>query len=468
MTGALKTAGQFSRFRAGWPQILSVLMLLSLLAILLPARAQANAEAYSATVRIDRAVTNAMEARDAALRDARPQALKKLFARLVLDEDMGKLPEVSAASLDRMVQGVEIANEKVSARRYAADITYRFDAAGVRSLLRNSSVRYAETTSKPVLVLPVYDLGSEMVLWDERNPWLDAWGSLPQNEGLVPLITPVGDLGDVSDIKGDKTIIKDPVRLARIAVRYGAGDVLVAWASPREGKDGRPVVSVRVDRFGKTREEGIFKKTYIGESMPKLSAVLGQVAAQVMAGMEKQWKEQNLIAYRYRNTLPVRISIGELRDWVGVRKRLDDTPLIRAYNVISLSRGLAEVELFFEGSTDQLRLALAQNDLLLEPGGVKWNIRLSERAMEALEVGVEHDQGIVEKEPGIPPAPAMEGVIGADMPEAAYAPGAQTVPGRMPQPEPEPEKPGEFIPDGENWNSTPPEPHLAPTGGPAR
>lgn len=450
----------------------------------------AAADVYSAEVRIDRAVDNAMQAREQALRDAQPLALQKLMKRLVFDEDVKRVPEVSKETFAKIIQSVDISNEKVSARRYSADITVRFDAHGIRSLLRNSSVRYAETVSKPVLVLPVYDLGDRLVLWDERNSWLDAWGSMPQNEGLVPLITPVGDLADVSDIKGDQSIIKDPVRLARISVRYGAGDILVAYAAPRKGKDGRPVVSVTVDRFGDQRETGIFKKTYIGESMPKLPAVLRQVSEQVMAGLEKQWKEKNLIAYRYRNTIPVRILIEELRDWVGVRKRLDDTPLVRGYNVITLTRGLAEVELFFEGSTDQLRLALAQKDLLLQPGGRDtWTVRLSDRALEALEVGVGHREGIVEKEPGLPsatPVPArgqgpVEGGVGQDMPKAYFAPGAQPVPNRSSVPTPpQPEAP---IPDGEQWPKGPeqggqerggpdepknaPNPQLAPTGGPA-
>src|SRR3546814_5337389 len=86
--------------------------------------------------------------------------------------------------------------------RYLADLTFRFNPDQVRSLLRGAGVPFAETRSKPVVVLPVFgDSAAGPTLWTGTNPWRDVWAQRRGDDGLVPLTVPLGDLGDLAAVE---------------------------------------------------------------------------------------------------------------------------------------------------------------------------------------------------------------------------------------------------------------------------
>ena len=114
--------------------------------------------------------------------------------------------------------------------RYLATLRVRFKRAAVRRLLRQANVPFAETASKPVLIVPVFRRAGALLLWDQANSWRHAWAALPPSDGLVPIILPRGDLADVNDIGPEQALRSDEARFEAIAGRYGAGDILLAAA----------------------------------------------------------------------------------------------------------------------------------------------------------------------------------------------------------------------------------------------
>ena len=87
----------------------------------------------------------------------------------------------------------------------------------------------AETVSKLVMVLPVFQSAGALILWDDPNPWRDAWASRPKKQGLVPTLLPLGDLADMASIGAEQAMDGDRQRLNAIAGRYGASDTLVVF-----------------------------------------------------------------------------------------------------------------------------------------------------------------------------------------------------------------------------------------------
>ena len=126
-----------------------------------------------------------------------------------------------------MVQDFSVAGERTSSVRYLADLTFRFRPSAVRSYLQQQGVAFAETRSKPVLVVPIYGAAGQAVLWEEPNPWRATWATREPDDGLVPLSVPLGDLNDVSSIDAEQALDGDRARLSALARRYGAEDVLI-------------------------------------------------------------------------------------------------------------------------------------------------------------------------------------------------------------------------------------------------
>ena len=119
----------------------------------------------------------------------------------------------------------------------------------MRGLLRDLSLSYAETVSKPRLVIPVYEAAGAILLWDDPNPWRSAWETRDADDGSpVPLILPRGDRGDIFAIGATQVLSGDVNRLGAIARRYGVEDVLVAHAVLRISS--HVLMPHRISRFG--------------------------------------------------------------------------------------------------------------------------------------------------------------------------------------------------------------------------
>ena len=141
--------------------------------------------------------------------------------------------------------------EKHSTVRYIATLTYRFKPAPVEQLLRDAGIAFAETRSKPVLVLPVLRTGDSLALWEDPNPWRTSWANLPAADGLVPFTVPIGDLTDIAAINAQAASTGDAQKLGAIAARYDAGSTLVASATIHTAADGSAkAVGLAASRYG--------------------------------------------------------------------------------------------------------------------------------------------------------------------------------------------------------------------------
>ncbi|MGH7052931.1 MAG: DUF2066 domain-containing protein, partial [Stellaceae bacterium] len=164
-----------------------------------PASAQTVADPYTATVKLDATADNAGDARRDARRDGERRALAKVVEQVSGAADV-HLPKLSDDAVIGMVKSFEVAHERMSAVRYLADYTFHFYPDKVRRLMHQAH-RAAPPTAPPattappaaaVVVLPVYEDGARAVLWNDPNPWRDAWSQHPSGTGPDRLIVPLG------------------------------------------------------------------------------------------------------------------------------------------------------------------------------------------------------------------------------------------------------------------------------------
>jgi hypothetical protein len=163
-------------------------------------------------IKVDVTAASTAVARDKALAMGERAAFRELLERLTLRVDHPRLPAFSANDIAAFVTDFEVAEEKASAVRYLATLNYNFKADDVRRLLIDRQIAFAETTSKPVLVLPVYQAAGFLLLWDDPNPWRKAWTERPEKFSLVPSILPKGDLPDIAMIGPEQAVAGDDQR----------------------------------------------------------------------------------------------------------------------------------------------------------------------------------------------------------------------------------------------------------------
>src|SRR5260370_3811767 len=136
-----------------------------------PAGAAAPADIFTvAGVPVDATASNAVAAREAARIDGQRRAFRILLERLTIAADHPRLPRVGDQQLTDMVRDFEVASERSSAVRYLATYTFRFRPDAGRTLLPDAGIPFAETVSKPVIVLAVLRRDDPTLLWDDPNP----------------------------------------------------------------------------------------------------------------------------------------------------------------------------------------------------------------------------------------------------------------------------------------------------------
>jgi hypothetical protein len=335
-----------------------------------PSSATTLADVYTVTgVPIDATAANAQQARDQAIVQGQRRAARLLLERLALRSDQPRLPQIDANALTNLVSGFQVANERTSTVRYLADLTVSFRPEGVRTLMREAGIPIAETPSQPVLVLPVWRSGNDLMLFDERSPWREAWLKVAAGKGLVPLLTPLGDIADLQAISAEQAAKGDQAALAAIAQRYGVNAVIVAQASAGANET--------IDQLIVTRHPiGGGQAQRIAVTPHRPPEALLATAIGISQEVEESWKASSTVAAAVDagpgSALDINVPVRQLGEWIAIRKQLGTVPAVKNVAVRSLGVGAAQITVQHAGTPQQLQAALAQADLILVEEGGGW------------------------------------------------------------------------------------------------
>jgi len=322
---------------------------------------------------VDVKAETAAAARKHALKQAERRAFYALIRRLTLSQDEERIPEFSQDEIAGYVRDFSVAREKAFSVRYIARLNYRFKADEVRDLLRAYNVPFAETPSRPVVVLPVYEIGASAVLWDEPNPWRQQWNAKDEPQGLVPLVLPLGDLSDISTIGVSEALAADIGRLAAIADRYAADSTIVVHNNMTvEPTTGRQVAVVTLTRSSDPIPVEARSVSYAQADGETLDAMLKRVTHASVRRIDNLWKLRNLISNTGAGVMAITIPITGLKDWLEVHDQLSKVGIIRKSDVVLLSRDQVRVNIHFVGDAEQLTTALEQVNLSLQQENGEW------------------------------------------------------------------------------------------------
>lgn len=359
-------------------------------------------------VPVDVTAESALAARAQALLQGQSTAWKRLLARLTLPGDAEALRTYGPEALAPLIQGYEVLRERTSSVRYLADLAISFNPDEVRRVLSEAGIPFAETPSRPVLVIPVMTGEGVGVLWEDPNPWREAWQNLPARDGLLPVVVPYGDLADIRDLSTVQALRGDKERLRVVADRYGARDVVVARASRFfDVRDNLPVLEIAMVRHDDDVAEETIIDSVKGQSPDDLVGLLDAGVTRVVVALASTWKRANLIRPGLEARVTVVVPIDGFGRWLSIRARLKDIGILRRTELLRLSRTEALMDLWVQGDAMQLRNALRQRDLELRDGRVDYVLSARDQIISDKYLPISDEaEAKPTSQPGAPAVPA--------------------------------------------------------------
>ncbi len=356
---------------------------------------------------------NAVKAKDAAIQKAQRMAFAQLIGKQEVD-----IAAIGDKDITRLVSGFSLKNERVTSKSYSASFTIRFEPNRTQFFIQQQGFDLVDPTmladaeegagirldadqtmlDTGVLLLPVLDIGSRRVLWDDPNPWRQVWQKRDYSMTGLSLRVPLGDIDDIRDVPDAEFLTGGRADIGQMLRRYGVNTLYVAVAKnqgPALDPSGGMVVSLY--RHDGNRL-GFVRKTIL-HPRPGYAfddAVPAAVQMIVMAENNKTAHEEPVLAEEGEGTnlfdspaetetasipaeeppplhgsLVVTVPYQSFAQWVDIQKRLRRVAGVQNILPIRVSPSSAQVELV----TGISMAALAQNaaaqgfDLQTMPSG---------------------------------------------------------------------------------------------------
>jgi hypothetical protein len=327
------------------------------------------------TVPVDVTAANVNEARERGLTQGRVAAFRRLTERMVARENLTAVTAPPVSQVIDMIQEFSIANERASAVRYLAELTVRFDPNAVRTYFRGQGVPFAETASRPMLVVPAVqaDPAAPPQVWGDGDPWRDAWARLDARDGLIPLVVPLGDLDDIATLTGEQVLTQDQDAFTRLATKYQAAGVVIAALTASADAPGTWTVVLNEWRSNGATWSGQVPAGTLSD--PPSVEVLARVVAETVAAIDDAWKRRNMLQFGQGGRLTALAPLTSLQDWLRIKGLLAQVPVVERVELQAISKTTAQAIISYAGEAAQLQFAVGQYGLDLSRDGEMWLLR---------------------------------------------------------------------------------------------
>ena len=376
---------------------------------------QARAAGYDvAHIDVSIESADAVKARDLAI----TRAQRIAFAQLTGQSEEA-IQKIGDSDIARLVSGFSVRSERLTAHSYRADFTVRFEPYKTQNYIdrnglmlaerdenasvvvqtpatsnANAAISSATDTAAPLLqtvvILPVLDIGSRRVVWDDPNPWREAWQKKNHSTSRLKVTMPLADASDIVDIP-DAAFLNSSGKadVANLLSRYGAQELYIVVAKnqgaaldPSGGMavslykhDGKQLTFVRKNVI-RARPGYVFDDA-VPAGMQMVLQERGLLPVQAVASLPAPVSASNTAPQGSVTTLPVvadmsvTVPYQSLQQWVGIQQNLRRVSGVQNIVPVRISPSSAQVQLATNVSSEDLKRNLADHgfDLQTMPSG---------------------------------------------------------------------------------------------------
>ena len=343
--------------------------LITLAALATPSLSFANP--FVVQVPVDATGASPKSAREKALTRGRRQAFDILLQRLVPADSRSLFSEITDKELETLTLGTAFEGEKNSKTRYLATAYFRFDERALGRFLKEQGISYTNSKVPPQLLIPIFSTPLGTQLWDENNPWFNAW---PLGEDIgeeaISIQIPLGDLQDrflfpVSNAR-ERNISEKNIHDA--LSRYDAAGLFIAHLKSKDS-------GAKIVLYHFQPGEGWLKVGHTEFSHQPLEVLLKKAKEEALS-LANQWAQTKLQTAQTQENQTLLVPIQSLAQWQTLQRTLKRLPSIEKFQVLSLSTTAVLLEIKPRGQKDFLQRTFAEEGWKITPSANGTTLKL--------------------------------------------------------------------------------------------
>lgn len=301
------------------------------------------------------------DAKEQGIKQAQQEAMMSLLMKLNPEQARLIYKHLDPARLPAMVQKIEPLEEHRIGNRYWAKLRVYFYDQAVDQLMA-LALRTEDAKGVPLrratIILPLYQESGQTQLWEEKNPWKQAWVNASFEVGRGNLIVPYGDVTDSSNVSAFSIQGIKRKEIHPLLLRYGAGAAVIVRANYRP--DEAKTIRVTVRRLGVTKDE-LSDQTYQGDITESKEALFARVARDISNQLLERQAEDLAVQERATDggkAIDVTTPIRTLKDWTTLRDRLQAISSVQRIEPVRMDAREVKYRIITKITPDALALQL--------------------------------------------------------------------------------------------------------------
>ena len=356
------------------------LAIITVLMASVPQHSWAGESLVNSEVDVDVSGKDAADAREQAMMKAHTDALAELLGKFTTPEQVNHIiTTLDIGKVNSLVRGTEVLDEKISSNRYRARLQVTFDADEISNLIgKNGAGNTTEqivATVGSFLIIPAYEEDGVQMLWEESNPWRNAWKVQGLEVTSGDIVVPFGDTNDIKVVDYSNVASANFSALLPLTLRYGVSDVVILQAKLSHTPDLQ--VDVVKRRINRTQNE-VNLTSYRADPQETKDALLSRAAKDITESLQHKKTEEmeasKTVSGGERNNVMVLASISTLASWTQLRTKLATLPMIDKLEVLALAPQQVDLIIHYRGTPDSLGNAITSQNIRLVKNPDYWVI----------------------------------------------------------------------------------------------
>jgi hypothetical protein len=260
-----------------------------------------------------------------------------------------------------MARGTEVLEEKIGDKSYRARLLISFDADEVSNLISQYGIGSANesvpTKTSSFLFLTSFEEDGNTMLWEERNPWRQAWRNLGLENNTGDIIVPYGDNNDQAVVNEKTLATTNYAALAPLTIRYGTSDIVILQAKYTKNPD--MILTVVKRRINRSLNE-VNVMTYRADLQETRDILLARAAADIADSLLNKKNEEisngvaGVVGNGEKGKIMMLASITTLGSWTTLKAKLQTLPMIEKIEMLAMSPQQVDMIVHYRGSLESL------------------------------------------------------------------------------------------------------------------